>query len=939
MNKTITYSFHDNFIEKAADYILGNFAGNGRDFGRIACVFGGKRPALFLNRALAKRIKGSFIPPRVFSIDEFMRYLVSLDTSLSVISELDACYVVYALARKIAPAIVRGRDSFKDFLPWAQEIISFIEQIDLEDIKEGSLNSIQKSSSIGYEIPENINVLLQHIIKIRGAYHKVLAKDRKYSRGSIYLLASQKISANALDEFDTVLFCNFFYLHATEQAVVKEVVNKGKGVCIFQGNQDDWSVLEKNAKYLEVSIRPEEKAVFEPDLHLYQGFDTHSQVCIVRELLKKIKPAENTVIVLPKPESVIPLLSEIAGLLTEFNISMGYPLRRSSLYALFDTLFKVQESRKDQTYYSKDYLNLLRHPLVKNVKLGHDSLITRIVVHKIEEILQGKEESQIAGSLFLTLNEIEAEEKIYFFASQTLSGMGKNVSTDECKQVLIELHGLLFRKWETIADFKNFAIRLQEFLDVLARKSMLSNFPLNLKVIEKLYAIKEELQGASFVEEPFKQDELWEIFRQKLDGQMISFSGSPLRGTQVLGLLETRSLNFENVIVMDANESVLPKLKIYEPLIPREVMLSLGLNRLEKEEEIQRYQFMRLISSAKNVYLIYEENQVKEKSRFIEELLWKKQKQAGRLEVVSAPRARFAMKSTPCRQQIMKTPQMLDFLKKQVYSASRINTYLNCPLQFYYRYVLGLDEKEDLLEEPDAAQVGTFIHELLFDTFKKFIGEKPVIDKAFEKLFFSAMERKFENEIKRRMRSDSILLKGIIEERLKKFLEEERERDVRRIISLEAETRGEILIRNTPIQFRYTVDRIDEFAGNSIVIIDYKTGSTDVAPKSYAKLKDMEMTRESIKDTLKSFQLPIYYYFTAQAFPEAMVNAELYSIRSLERKAFISEADAAHKERVMEVCLKALEYIFSELFDLKMPFCADRDERRCEYCAFAGLCT
>ena len=109
---------------------------------------------------------------------------------------------------------------------------------------------------------------------------------------------------------------------------------------------------------------------------------------------------------------------------------------------------------------------------------------------------------------------------------------------------------------------------------------------------------------------------MFRIFMNKLDHKPIAFSASPLKGLQILGLLETRSLNFENVLILDVNENSLPKLKIYEPLVPREVMISLGLNRLEKEEEIQRYQFKRLLSGARKVYLIYEESSKKEKAGF-----------------------------------------------------------------------------------------------------------------------------------------------------------------------------------------------------------------------------------------------------------------------------------------------------------------------------------
>ena len=113
---------------------------------------------------------------------------------------------------------------------------------------------------------------------------------------------------------------------------------------------------------------------------------------------------------LPRPESLIPVLTEVASKLDEFNVSMGYPVKRSPIYVLFDALFAAQENKKEKKYYVRDYLNLLRHPLVKNLKLSSDYAITRVMVHKIEELTRGDEKSSI-GKPFLSLTEIESEEK------------------------------------------------------------------------------------------------------------------------------------------------------------------------------------------------------------------------------------------------------------------------------------------------------------------------------------------------------------------------------------------------------------------------------------------------------------------------------------------------------------------------------------------------
>ena len=938
MERIITYNFNENFIDKVAELIVSRFLRKGNDLSRVVCVFGGKRPALFLRRALSKRINEAFLPPKVFSIDEFVDYLNLEDKPLKEITPLDASFLIYNLVKKHMPEILKGRDSFAQFLPWAQEFISFIEQLDLEDIKNDSLHYVEKSAAIGYEIPDNINRLLQNIVELRNAYHRALEKKEISSRSMKYLCAAKVAKKSEFKDFDAVLFCNFFYLHKTEQKIIKNIYEKGKGLYLFQGSQDDWSVLKNNADTLGVSIRPDKKTNTDFNFSLYQGFDIHSQVCLVREILNKLKNKDDSVVVLPRPETVIPLLTEVASGLDEFNVSMGYSLRRSSLYTLLDFLAKAQESRKDRKYYTKDYLNLLRHPLVKNIKIGAESLVTRVLIHKLEELLQGSEETSIGGSLFLSLSQIEQEEIIYLRTSETLKNLNVKVKIDDCRNVLRALHDLLFRAWEDFTDFSGFSRAFGLLLNSLVEKSMVSSFPFNLKIIEKLRLINEEFENSTLSREKFKPDEIWEIFQQKLRSEKIAFVGSPLRGTQILGLFETRSLNFENIIIMDMNESILPKLKIYEPLIPREVMLSLGLNRLEKEEEIQRYQFMRLVACAKNIHLVYEENREKEKSRFIEELLWGRQREAKKLEVLNIPKASFGVKIKPVEITIKKTLAMVDFLKQETYSASRINTYLRCPLQFYYQYVLGLEENEDLLTTPQSSHIGIFIHELLEETFGEFKGKKPIIDERFRDYFFERMEKKFEDTLSRRMKSDSFLLKKIIKNRLNKFLDSEIERDVEKIICLEQERTGIIKLNNEPINFKYTVDRIDEFCDKSIVIIDYKTGGSDASPKKLDALASMEMNHQAIRDNIKSFQLPIYYYFTSKDFSTSQINAELYNIRTCERKAFIYKTDLEHRDKVMQICLQALEKVISDIFDKDMSFEPDKDERACSYCSFRLLC-
>ncbi|MBP7088094.1 MAG: PD-(D/E)XK nuclease family protein [Candidatus Omnitrophica bacterium] len=940
MGQAIFYNFGEDFIAKITEYIWNNFRNNDNDFSRIACVFSGKRPALFLRRELAKKVKNSFIPPRIFSIEEFISNVLFSDKASLIPRELDSCFLIYTLAKKYVPNLTEGRSSFKDFLPWAKEIISFIEQLDLEEIKNESLRTVEKSAQIGFEIPLAVNRLLESIVTLRQAYHKALAEKNTHSRGMLYSFLASNMNKIDLNQFDTILFCNLFYLHKTELKIINYICQKNKGICFFQGSRKDWPVLENNTKDFKAIVDSSDNETNKFNLFIFKGFDMHSQVGIIRNILdeKIIANKENTAIILPRPEAIIPLLNEISSLAKGINISMGYPLSQSSLYTLFEYLWRVHESKRGDKYYTKDYLNLLKHPLIKNLQLAYNPAITRVMIHKIEEFLQGEVESSIGGSLFLTLSEIEEESGIYKATCDTLSNMDLKADTDICREILAYLHKLLFKIWDNISNFKEFTSAFEELFNFLIANSLILDYPLNIKVINKLQSVIEEFKSSSFCQENFDYYEIWSIFQQKLQSEKVSFIGSPLKGMQILGFLESRSLTFDNVIIMDLNEAVLPKLKIYEPLIPREVMLSLGLNRLEKEEEIQRYHFMRLVSSAKNAYLIYEENQEREKSRFIEELLWTRQKQLKELEALDILKASFSIKINLKQIEIIKSPSMIELLKKSTYSASRLNTYLSCPLEFYYRYVLGLKKREELLQDPDAPCIGNFIHQLLEEEFKIFIGKRPVINKEFTDKFFENMDVKFEKELTRRMRSDSFLLKKIVKDRMRKFLAEEKERDISKIISLETERRDTLELKGEPIEFVYTVDRVDEFKNGNIVVIDYKTGGSDIYPRSFTNLKNMSMTRAAIKENLRSFQLPLYYYFISKDFPERNLNAELYNILTLKRRPLISESDYGYREEIMKICFKALEAIYQEILDPEIPFKPDEEERRCLRCSFEGMC-
>lgn len=927
MQRILTIDFTKDFVDELASYVEREYLQHGRSLERLAIVFGGKRPAHFLKRALAGKIKKGFVPPKFFTIDEFMEELANQGGTLSAATDLDDRYEIYRLARDLAPELLEGRETFAKFLPWAGEILDFISQLDLEDVSPSALKDVQESARIGFPVPEKINRLLESVLALREAFHARLREKGWASRGLQYLRAKENVETCALAGYDEIIFANFFYFHKTEEAVVKALYARGQATLIFQGDQRKWPVLERIAKRFNCELK--EGAQPTPtrfELKAYSAFDAHSEAAVVRDVLSGISDLSRTVVILPDAGHVVPLLSALPENVKDLNVSMGYPLKRSSLYLLLQAIFQAQISRREDRYYARDLLAVLQHPLVKNLSLmGADPAVMRVLAHKVEEALKGRMDSDVAGRLFVTLEDIAGEETVFTEAGGLLTAMGEKASAQDLAGILREALRLLFSSWQGVSSLHSFSAALGDLLEAASQKSFMSHYPLNINIAARMSEIKAELEKVSFGKEPFSPEEIFRIFEDKLEREMVNFSGTPLKGLQVLGLFETRSLNFDHVIVMDANEGVLPQINIRASLIPREVMAQLNLDRLELEEEIQRYQFMRVISSAKTVHLVYQKNKQHEPSRFLEELVWEKQLRAGRLEPYPTMRAGFAVRVSGQRREAKKTLQMLEFLKGFTYSASSINMYLNNPYEFYTTYVLGLREEDDLLDEPDAALIGNFMHGLLEDLYRPFVGRALQIDEDFEHRLWALFERRFEETFSRRMRSDAFLVRGVMEHKLRAFLEAEGERApaIARILGLEEDFHGVIATASGDIAFKARVDRIEEGTNGEILVLDYKTGGADKLPRRPLKISDAP-GREEILETVQSFQLPLYMDLVGRKYPGARLNAALYGLRDMDiRPIFTEKFPHQPLAEFLAPYRKALGTVVEEILAADMPFVDD----------------
>ena len=435
------------------------------------------------------------------------------------------------------------------------------------------------------------------------------------------------------------------------------------------------------------------------------------------------------------------------------------------------------------------------------------------------------------------------------------------------------------------------------------------------------------------------------LFKRYIMSSYTPFAGTPLRGVQVLGFLETRNLKFENVVFLDANEGNLPDTVREDSFLPFKARQMLGLPTYQDREEIMSYYFNTLISGAREAHLFYIENDEKERSRFVEKLLWERQKREGKRDAKSYVKTiQYSInlgKKNP--RPINKTEEMIRFLKEYPFSATSLNTYLYCPLQFYYEYVLGLREREIVSGELEKEEIGSFVHQVLYDYFKgktgSVLSEKDMNIREFEKV----IEKQFEEKYGKDPAGEMFLLRNQIERHLKDFI---RHYQVPKLREFQTEILGleqRIDVVRDSFRLGARLDRIER-RRERIVIIDYKTSANkNYLAINYDKL-DLK-NRDSWIEAIGSLQLPIYLitYSTLSGEKPADIDCMFLLLgkaridTDIEVPLFKDEAEFKENfENLTRIILSLLR----EAVDPETPFMPTIDQKNsCGRCAYGYICT
>ncbi|MGO8991262.1 MAG: PD-(D/E)XK nuclease family protein [bacterium] len=843
----------ENLIEKVTEHLTPIE----KDYSSNLVIFPGKRPSHFLRRALADREKSSFIPPVILSMDEFIEHVhdESLGIERRKLEAIDAISILCAI-HAASPDLL-GRERFltpDTFFPVGMKLYNDLEELYIERISPQKVKEID--SIAGENIPEPTAKSIQSLSYFYETFYKRLEEGHFSTRSSRYRAVSENIDRLDLDRFKRVIFAGFFALTESEKKIFRSLMKKENTLFIFVEGEG----MKKKLSDLGMTAQ-KGFATTEPEIHFHQSPDSHGQVFGVSALLKNRidrneKLDQNMVIVLPSSETLLPLFHQALTLLDpdNYNVSLGYPLQRTPLFGFFNNLMEVVTTMDGDRLYIPYYLEFILHPYTKNIYFQGRADITRILFHAIEETLTERRSRK-----FLSLSELENGEDILASIKEKVLRVEPGITLKMMRDHLEAIHGQTIGKMLSFRDVEDFARKLREVVEYLYQNSTARLHPFFYPYSES-FVTHLEILSRSLMKGIQFQDvgSYFTLFKRYIATSYTPFTGTPLKGVQVLGFLETRNLKFQNVLFLDANEGILPDTTREDSFLPFKARQILGLPTYLDREEIMFYTFDALVRGAKQCHLFYVENDEKERSRFVERLLWERQK---REKVRDDKKYVKTIQYTINLREKMphpinKTAEVIRFLKDYRFSASTLNTYLFCPLQFYYEYVLGLREKEVISEEFEKEEIGSFVHLVLCDYFKGKTGsvltEKQVNLKEFEK----AIRTRFEEQYGKDPTGEIYLLRNQVEDHLKDFMKNYQVPKLRafrtRILGLEQR----IDVTKDSFKLRARLDRVEK-RGERTAILDYKTS----ANKNYLIIRYNRLdlnNRDSWSGAIGSLQLPFY---------------------------------------------------------------------------------
>ena len=950
------------FIKDIARSLIDNHA----SFENVTVVFPNRRAGLFLTQAIGQIVEKPTRLPQILSMQDF----VYRHSKLEQIETLEAVFQLFEVYKKYRPS----EDTFDQFFFWGEMIIRDFEEIDQYLVNPKQLFTSIKSqkeldeqfyflsdeereailkfwSTFLPEATKTQEAFLQTwkiLLPVYEEFKKHLINQNQAYGGLIYREIAEQIGGTVIDPNEIIYFAGYNALTFAEEKIIKHYVHEAKAKIFW--DIDDYYFRDKKQEagfflreYANDAVLgktfPKEGSSRFKTKKTFQKTGVSLEVGQAKSLAESLAlltkdpdfQPEKTVIVLPKEHMLLPVLHSLPDEIAKINITMGYPLKDTPVFSLLESVLLLQYYRTDDLtgakYYYKPIVELLNHPLLFSLE---DERIKSL----IKTIKKGN------------LIRLDGHDLTFEHPLLKTIFTKPDDAFDYLKSILHGLH-------DTWKD-KGHELEL-EFIE---------NFHGHISKLE-------EMMGSRAQE--LSYDFLIKLFRRLARSLKVPFTGEPLHGLQIMGILETRNLDFDNVFILNMNEDSWPAAAKKGSFIPYNVRKAFDLPVNDHHDAIYSYLFYRLLQRAKNVHFFHntvsEFNVNGEVSRLVKQLEFESGYEIPH-RILSNP-----IQTTPPKEiRIEKVPQIQRSLSRYLegyvgvdqsrMTPSALSVYLDCSLKFYFKYVEKLYEPEEVQEEMDPMLFGNILHNSMETLYRNFLGKEPskivqpqdifwiregietVINKEFIKHYGIKNVKKFKLE------GRSIIAADILKKFINKILDFDEAYAPFKIIGLEAGTKEGYTIdfpinieeNQHSVRLKGIIDRLDIKEG-IVRVIDYKTGRDS---KSFGHIDDL-FSKES-RDAKAIFQVFFYAYLFESNSPLAFNALEpaIFNSKELFEKKFDWRVLQKEKKspvvaikewrRYKKDFVDRLSELLHEVFDPEKPFEQTEDLKRCGYCTYKEIC-
>jgi ATP-dependent helicase/nuclease subunit B len=941
------------FLEKVIDHVFAKYPVESSD--RLCFVFPNRRAGLYLKMYLAEKFKKNIWAPAIFSAEDF----VSEVSGLEIIDNFSLLFRFYDIYKNHEGEKANGPE---EFLNWAPILLQDYNDADQYLSNATDLfNYLSEAKAIARweldstHIPTHIKDYLAFYNSL-GKYYQdlrelLLSKKQSY-QGLAFRETAENIEtlSNNLP-WEKIFFCGFNALTKSEKKIIKFLTDSGKAEVLWDCDdyyfsdpnfeagrflrniRKEWDLKEFN--WIENHFKNSDKKIQITGISGSTGQARYAGK-LLSEMGSDPDKLPKTAVVLADESLLIPVIYSIPDNISELNITMGYNLSYSPFSGFVRAFTDLHvnayrfSSGSNLRFHHKDITNLFNHHFFayltsspeKMQNITEEINSSNRVFYTVEEICRFKTLSSVIDADFLRFIFSD-------FRNEPLKFLGL------IKEV-ITIFKAIFDKEDPASDHipAIYSEYLFSFSEIIHKIELLDKETEIIKEFSTLHT----------------------IFKGFIESTSLPFYGEPLKGLQIMGMLETRNLDFENLIILSVNEGVLPASKSHNSFIPFDIRTEFGLPTYKDKESIFAYHFYRLLQRAKNIHILYNTitNALNggEISRFLLQL---RQELPLYRENFSIEEKNISLTipSVPENEiEVLKTPEIIDILKNiaaKGFSPTAFNSYISCPLRFYFQYIAKIREPEEVAETIDSATLGSAIHAVLQEVFENTKGKTITVDflkktlTNTEALTIKAFRKHYsDGDIDNG--KNLLLLKVAI-------------KLIRNYIGFEIgniENKGYSLVVNDveksldatfeipdntgtlQIKIRGIADRIDMINGFHR-IVDYKTGSVDerkLTFTSWAEIADNP-------DKPMLVQLLVYAWMFLKSTDTAKVKPCILSLRSLSKGEKMlktpESADFISQENIpaIEAFLKT---IACSIFDTSHPFCKTDDEKNCEYCSYVDVC-